>query len=219
VPPINPIVHSIEGVNALGFVEVIKPGIVGIHIICILHLHQICNEIWLQNTLQSGWVRVLLLCSFAKNRFFLFFGNLHFGPIILTWLLPFVVDQTRHFITKWCFHSKLYNEGHYWGFRLPPDAPLHAVRYLRNTSVGGDQGWCIDRSWPWLWSVTSGQWRRVMGGDGGPGFLGILAIRELLFVTKIWFIQSEYRYCLWAGKGKNGNFILLPRKQIQFTKL
>ena len=74
-----------EGVNSLGFVEVIRSGIVGtINIVSIIHLHQMCDEICLENSVQCGWVRVLPLCSFAKNRFFLFFGNLHFGHIIAT---------------------------------------------------------------------------------------------------------------------------------------
>jgi len=77
VPPIRPIpvVHRMEGVNALEFVEVIRSEIVGIHIVRIIHLHQMCDEICLQNSLQCGWVRVLPLCSF---------GNLHFGRIIAT---------------------------------------------------------------------------------------------------------------------------------------
>ena len=83
-----------------------------------------CDEICLQSGLQCGWVRVLPLCSFVKNRFFLFFGNLRFEHIIATWLLLLVVHQTWHFIAKWCFDSKLYNRGDYWGFMLQPDAPL-----------------------------------------------------------------------------------------------
>ena len=88
MPPIRPIlvVHSMKGVNALGVVAVIKSAIGGIHIITssILHLHQMCDEICLLNSLQCGWVRVLPLCSFVKNRFFLFFGNLRFKHIIAT---------------------------------------------------------------------------------------------------------------------------------------
>ena len=86
MPPIRAIlvVHSMEEVNALGFLEVIRSSIVGLHIISILHLHQMCDQICLQNSLQCGWVRVLPLCSFVKNRFFLFFGNLRFGHIIAT---------------------------------------------------------------------------------------------------------------------------------------
>ena len=59
VPSIRPIAHGMEGVNAWGFVEVIRSGIVDIHIISILHLHQICDEICLQNSIQCGWVKVL----------------------------------------------------------------------------------------------------------------------------------------------------------------
>ena len=73
-----------EGVNALKFVEVIRSGIVGVHVISILNLYPMCDKICLQNSLQCCWVRVLPLCSFVKNRFFLFFGNLHFGHIIAT---------------------------------------------------------------------------------------------------------------------------------------
>ena len=82
MPPIRPIVHSMEGVNAWGFVEVIRSGIVGIHIISILHLHQICDEICLQNSFQCGWVKVLPLCSLAKDRFFYFLETFILGPLL-----------------------------------------------------------------------------------------------------------------------------------------
>ena len=78
-----PIVHGIEGVNALKFVEVIRSCIVGVHVIRILHLsYPMCDKIAYK--IVFSVVRVLPLCSFVKNGFFLFFGNLRFGHIIET---------------------------------------------------------------------------------------------------------------------------------------
>ena len=82
MPTSCPIWHNIEGENSTEFVVGVGSDI--FRIFSVLYLHIVCDDFYLHNGLGCGWVMVLSLCRFGKNRFFLFFGNLHFGHIVAT---------------------------------------------------------------------------------------------------------------------------------------
>ena len=71
-----------EGVNPLGCVEVIRFGVEGIHIISILHLHQMCNEIAYKIVFSVVGLGLFHYAVLQKIDFFYFLETFVLGTLL-----------------------------------------------------------------------------------------------------------------------------------------